>query len=245
MEVLEQPICMLGGWAVFFHVNKAYQEENNIPYLGSRDIDLGFHFEENPTDHELINSEFAKATRILEKDLGFEPISFRLRKDLHSETGKEIKENEHVPAHFRFNMFIDPIIDRIPKNFTKILKFHPIDEPLLQFAFEQEKYRSNKQTLHKKLLLPSVSLMVAMKIKALPNRGKQHKRVKDICDLFALIWYGEETTKSIKEQITNLVTIKDITKAIECLEKDSLEAASSALNHTINEIDTTIRNLGN
>jgi hypothetical protein len=30
---LKEPICILGGWAVFFHVNKKFQEAQGRPYL--------------------------------------------------------------------------------------------------------------------------------------------------------------------------------------------------------------------
>ena len=39
---LDEPICILGGWAIFFHVNKKFEKEKGRPYLGSRDIDLWF-----------------------------------------------------------------------------------------------------------------------------------------------------------------------------------------------------------
>ncbi len=39
---LEEPICLLGGWAVYFSVNERFEKEKGYPYLGSRDIDLGF-----------------------------------------------------------------------------------------------------------------------------------------------------------------------------------------------------------
>ena len=43
ISVLQEPVCILGGWAVFLQVNKNFQKAQGRPYLGSRDIDLGFH----------------------------------------------------------------------------------------------------------------------------------------------------------------------------------------------------------
>lgn len=39
---LEEPVCILGGWAVFFTVNENYQNQASRVYIGSRDIDVGF-----------------------------------------------------------------------------------------------------------------------------------------------------------------------------------------------------------
>ena len=83
---LNEPICILGGWAVFFHVNKNFQKAQNKPYLGSRDIDLGFHLKENMTQSELEQSSLAQTIYILRDKLNFKPLSFRLLKEIHTET---------------------------------------------------------------------------------------------------------------------------------------------------------------
>ncbi|MBI3052383.1 hypothetical protein HYY74_08090 [Candidatus Woesearchaeota archaeon] len=81
------------------------------------------------------------------------------------------------------------------KYFRKIFGFDPIDEPLLRFAFEEKDVVLMKE-FDKKLLLPSVALLLAMKISSLPQRDKEHKRVKDVCDIFALEWYGGVNPKN-------------------------------------------------
>jgi len=71
ISALEEPICIIGGWAVFFHVNKSFQKAQGRPYLGSRDIDLGFHLDKNATIEQMKNSSLAKSIEILEKELRF------------------------------------------------------------------------------------------------------------------------------------------------------------------------------
>src|SRR3989338_2850346 len=129
---LKEPICILGGWAVFFHVNKKFHESQGRPYLGSRDIDLGFHIKESSSDEELKNSTLSQTISILKEKLGFKPLSFRLFKEIHTETEEEIKKGEIVPAHFIFPIYVDLIVDRIPEDFKRIFGFNPIDEPLLR-----------------------------------------------------------------------------------------------------------------
>ena len=40
------PVCLLGGWAVYATVNQNFSAERGRNYVGSRDIDLGFHVDE-------------------------------------------------------------------------------------------------------------------------------------------------------------------------------------------------------
>jgi hypothetical protein len=41
-EVIDEPIALMGGWAVFLKVNENYKTVTGRDYIGSRDIDLGF-----------------------------------------------------------------------------------------------------------------------------------------------------------------------------------------------------------
>lgn len=40
---LPSSICLLGGWATYHIVNKNFEKANGRKYIGSRDIDIGFH----------------------------------------------------------------------------------------------------------------------------------------------------------------------------------------------------------
>src|SRR3989338_5073559 len=131
IKSLNEPICILGGWAVFFHINMRYEKVQGRPYLGSRDIDLGFN-----TTGDLKKSALSQAIKTLTEKLNFKPLSFRLLKEIHTETEEEVKDKT-TPAHFIFPMYVDLIVDTIPEDFRKTLGFNPIDEPLLKAAFEK------------------------------------------------------------------------------------------------------------
>lgn len=66
IEHLGEPICLLGGWAVYFTVNNLFKDEKGHSYLGSRDIDLGFN------NIQTIKKVMTKLT-----ELDFKKISFR------------------------------------------------------------------------------------------------------------------------------------------------------------------------
>ena len=80
---LAEPICILGGWAVFFHANSKFEKTQGRPYLGSRDIDLGFNVSKS-------SDALSKTIMVLKDKLKFEPLSFRFVKDIHTETAEEI-----------------------------------------------------------------------------------------------------------------------------------------------------------
>lgn len=225
---LNEPICMLGGWAVFFHVNNRFQKAQGRPYLGSRDIDLGFHMEE-----DLTKSALSQTISILKEKLKFKPLSFRMMKEIHTETAEEIKDGEIVPAHFIFPMYVDLIVDTIPKNFKRTFGFDPIDEPLLKIAFEKREHVIMKE-FEKKLLLPKPELLLAMKINSLPGRDKEHKRIKDICDIFALAWYTDINLNEI--DISKYVSGRSIQTCQKSIADDDLEKVSAQLGHDKEEI---------
>ena len=232
---LKEPICILGGWAVFFNTNKNFQKAQGRPYLGSRDIDLGFNIKK-----ELESSTLHQTIKILKEKLKFKPLSFRLFKEIHTETEEEIQEGQIIPAHFRFPMYVDLIVDNIPDNFKKVFGFNPIDEPLLRFAFENKKYQKQIKEFDKKLIIPIPELLVAMKINSLPDRDKEHKKIKDICDMFALLWYSDIDIKQIKKEICKFIPEKNIKNCLANITKEDLQKASPQISHSTEEIQRVI-----
>ncbi len=218
---IEEPIVVLGGWAVRFLVNDRYRENTGRDYLGSRDIDLGFHM-----GSDLGNSAFAKAMRKLEKDLGFKNQSFRLYKETHSETGKDLtpEDAEKLPSYMVFPMYVDLIVDTIPPGFRDKFGFSPIDEPLIAPIFTDKDCRIVREEFGKTLWLPTAELMIAMKMKSHPTRDKEHKRIKDVCDISALLLFGAFSNE--KDGISQHLSSTDIGKFKEALSpKDVAEAA--------------------
>jgi len=232
---LEEPVCILGGWAVFFHANKNFQKAQGRFYLGSRDIDLGFHIKRESTKEELKESALTQSIEVLTRKLKFKPQGFRPLKDIHTETSEEVFDKK-VPAHFIFPMYVDLIVDNIPKNFKTQLGFDPIDEPLLKYAFENPNNVINIKEFNKKLLLPKPELILTMKRNSLPNRDKDHKRIKDICDTFALLWYSDLELHKIKEKLQKFTTNRSIKQCLKSLTDEDYKKAGLQLGHTEEEI---------
>ena len=81
--------------------------------------------------------------------------------------------------------------------------------------------------------------MLAMKINSLPGRDKEHKRIKDICDIFALAWYTDLGINSIN--LTKYTTQKNIDKCWSLLSDDDFEKTAVQLGHYKEEIRKVIR----
>ncbi|MBI4439366.1 hypothetical protein HY638_00170 [Candidatus Woesearchaeota archaeon] len=237
---LEEPICILGGWAVFLHVNKNFQKAQGRPYLGSRDIDLGFHLNKNATVEHMKNSALAKSLDILENKLKFKSVSFRLLKEIHTEKEEEIGEGKIIPAHFIFPMYVDVLVDNIPAKFKEVFRFQPADEPLLQFTFEGGKYREELREFNKKLWLPKPELLLATKLNALKLRDKEHKKIKDLCDIFALLWYSNEKPQELCRKVVSFLPLKRIQNIILSIDESDYQKASVQLNHSPEEIKRLI-----
>jgi len=226
VEALKEPICILGGWAVYFQVNQRFKEANGRDYIGSRDIDLGFHFDENTA---LAISPMADSIKAIEK-LGFEPLSFRYVKDIDRFTGEPTEKM--IPLHQRFQMAVDLIVDFVSPKFKHVFRFTPVCEPLLKFAFDGNATRMVE--FDKKLLLPSPEVLIATKLHSIPHRSKKDKVVKDLCDLYALLWY---TGSSLNTTVNNLRKVTK--KTLHCSDED-IAGAAQALGITIPEIQNVV-----
>jgi len=222
---IDEPIVVLGGWAVRFLVNERYQENTGREYLGSRDIDLGFQI--GGTDLE--DTAFAKALRKLEQVLGFKLVSFRLFKEFHSETGEELstEEAKDLPPYLIFPMYVDLIVDTITPEFKEHFRFTPIDEPLVVPIFADEGNRVEREEFGKVIWLPTTELMLAMKMRSHPNRDKEHKRVKDMCDISALLLFG--TLPEGNEWLSKHIQRDDIERFKKALAPKDIEQAAGII----------------
>ena len=207
---LEEPICLLGGWAVYLTVNVNFSKDQGRNYLGSRDIDLGFHLNKSLSKTQLKNTAIGKSLATL-KTMGFNNQGFRYYKELHYETGKELtpEEAKRTQTHDIFTMYIDPIVNDIHPSFKEIFGFTPADEPLLTPVFQHKKYRTELTEFSKHLLLPSPDILLATKIKSIPRRTKDEKLIKDICDIYALLWYSGKDFKKLQEETGNIISGSD------------------------------------
>jgi hypothetical protein len=231
IDLLEEPICLLGGWAVFFTVNELYKKETGSDYLGSKDIDLGFHIDMNFKEHQLKNTTMGKTILLLEKNV-FQSQGSRYYKDLSTENGREltVEESRKEPAHNVFKMYIDLMVDNVHPSFRKIFKFDPLDEDLLNLVFEKTTMRMELTKFKKLLWLPAPEILLSTKIKSVPNRSED-KRIKDICDIYAISFFSNKKVKELMKESKILLEKDRFEKLKPFLESDDdfLKAAEHLL----------------
>lgn len=194
-QTVEPPACLLGGWAVHLHVNDGFHAEYRRGYIGSRDVDIGFHV--NPEwDRDRLKS--APVGQSVEQvlDEGYIPLSFRFVRYFDRETGETLTEDEAtaLPSHRVFDLYLDVIPDTAElETFHDVFGFRPPSEPLLGDVFADDAAAPltsvRSWDLLDDMLIVDADLLAAMKIRSIPDRDRDQKRVKDVADLHALLWY--------------------------------------------------------
>jgi len=231
VKILEEPICILGGWAVYFTVNEIFKKEMGPDYLGSKDIDLGFHIDVNLDKDGLKNTMLKKTISLLEKN-DFQPQSYRYYKDISIENGRELTpaESRNEPSHNVFKIYIDLMVDNMHPSFREIFKFDPLDEDLLSLVFENEKNRIKLTKFKKLLWLPAPEILLSTKIKSLPDKTED-KRIKDICDIYAICFFSEKKVKELIKEVNILLDKSRLEKLRPLLKSDEefLKAADHLL----------------
>ncbi len=219
VQHLDEPICLLGGWAVYYLVNEGYKESQGSNYLGSRDVDLGF------SNIESMNKAISK----LEK-MGFKRLSFRMFKELHTETMKELtkEESKTTPTHYIFPMYVDLIIAKSDKTTRSNLGFAPIDEPLLKHIFEGHNQKDT-ELFSTKVILPSPALLLNMKLCSIKERDKEHKRLKDLCDIVALCLYSGIDLDILIEKLDKLFPSKERKNNLDVIDKEDVKRVSQSI----------------
>lgn len=192
VEAAEEPFCVLGGWAVHFLVSERFRKAQGRDYAFSRDIDLGFHLQEDMTAEELRTSSFGRTLQAL-KAQGFQGLSARLYKQVHTETRKELGPDaaRKTPRHFLFDLYVDMLVDVQPAACRDAFRFTPLDEPRLARVF-RDGLAGPVEGFGGRLLCPEPAVLLEMKLAAIMGRPpeKDEKRAKDLSDIFALLAYG-------------------------------------------------------
>ena len=198
---MQEPVCLLGGWAVFLTVNERFNRATGQNYLGSRDIDLGFHVDSNWSEEELRNSALAKSVKIL-TDRKFIGIGSRFVKHYDINTKEELSEEESKKkqSYDMFQLYVDPMSDNVHEGAQKIVGFPLLDEPLLSYVFEDGKFVLMSE-FGGKFKLPNPEILISTKLKSVTDRTKDDKRIKDVSDIYALMWHSKTDFTQLKQEV--------------------------------------------
>ena len=235
--------CLIGGWAAYHIVNENFEKANGRNYIGSRDIDIGFHIDKGWSEEQLKRSDFSATIHVTE-GMGFRPISFRLAKDFELETGKELtpEESAKLPLYQIFQLYVDPVVDYIHPKIRQLLGFVPIDEPLLSIVFSDRLYITAK-LFGRSVLLPKPHVLLAMKLNSVINRDKEHKRIKDISDIFALLWFSDVKIAQLKANVLSIYPEEKARRTVRGFTKEEISKVSGAIGVSEGEITRVLAEL--
>ncbi len=191
------------------------------------------------------DSAFGQSVRALE-EIGFYSVGFRLVQHYHRDTQRALTEEQarKTPLHNVFELYVDPIVDNIPDKIHDVLGVTPVDEKLLGSVFERGQF-IEKVAFGTKIRLPTASVLLATKFMSLPKRTKDHKKWKDIADIYALIWYSGKSTTQLKARVLDLLSQKSIRVAFSGVEDGDLQRAAGAIDTDLDEMKNVVNNFIN
>jgi len=229
-------ICLIGGWAVYQLVNNNYHRVTGREYIGSKDIDVGFHIQKKWTKCELIKSDFSKFINYL-KEMNFIWQAFRLFKDYDFETMEELtlEESKKRPPFNIVRIYIDPIIDNIHPLFNHVFGYDPIDEPLLTLIFEEDLYEEHT-IFGINIKIPQTHIILGMKLNSVTKRDKEDKIIKDISDIYSLMWFSDLEFKDLKIKLYDFYSKVIVEKILTNFEEEQIIKVSESLGVESSEI---------
>ena len=199
---LPEPFALIGGWATYLTVNESYSHEHGSPYLGSRDIDLGFHIDPSWGEAALMDSNFSRALIVLREN-GYAPHgSFRYCKMMKRETGNVLTEEQakRETSHEIINLFVDMMVDNIHSMHKQIFKVDPLDEPLISRIFD-ENCGVMLDMNDFQVMIPPPHILLEMKLKSIVGRQAGDKLLKDACVIYAIMWHSPAKIGNLAQRV--------------------------------------------
>ena len=144
-----------------------------------------------------------------------------------------------MPSYNIFNLYVDPIVDHVTPQIAQVLKINPIDEPLLAQVFEKKRYKTIN-AFGVNLMLPNAEVLLATKINSVLKRQKDHKRIKDVADIYALIWHSGTRTPVLRDELSHILDEEQIKDVLSQLTEQDYEVAANALGVKKDELSMVI-----
>lgn len=235
LEVTTPPVCLLGGWAVHIHVTDAFREEHGRAYIGSRDIDLGVYVDPEWNTATLRSKPVSRTLANIESELAYNRGRFGFYQYFHRTTREALSDEDAAdfPQHEIFRVDIDVLPSTTElDSFTEAFGFRPPADPLLGPVFTDNQSEKLDEFVQwdapADVRLVPRPILAAMKVRAFPDRDKSHKRLKDLADLHALIWYGSNFNQ-LRQDLKDHLSQEDITQFTDGITNELLTNAATLI----------------
>lgn len=237
-DMIDVPLCLCGGWAVYFTVNEFFKQKKNREYIGSQDIDLGFSLPSMMTKKQLEDTTLFKTLEALES-LGFESEGFRYKKQIQINAKKE---DTDTIADDVFVLYVDVLVNSYPPS---LYDLHPnffIQVPLIEKAYQKKKNQVQLSMISERLFMPSRPILTAMKIQSFPNRGiSHHKKIKDLCDIYSLLWFSDSSIHENMNNVCSVIHSSSLKKVKEEIDTGLISECEQYLGEPRGSIATTLQ----
>ena len=192
------------------------------------------------TKTELESTNLFKMLNILESN-GFKPEGFRYKKDI--EYTQQVTKDEKL-KNKDFVLYVDILVNSYPPSLYDI---HPncfFEVPLIEQAYCNNKYQVKISSITNNLFIPTREILAAMKIQSLPSRGDaQHKKIKDLCDLYSLLWFSKKTVKENIEDMLNFIDVNSIKRLRNSINKKIVSTCERYLGEPKGSLNTVLNEL--
>lgn len=106
-QTVEPPACLLGEWAVHMHVNDRFREASGREYIGSRDVDLGFHVNPDWGRDELRAAPVGQSVERVQEE-GYTPVkgnrpSCRLHPNPEALASVDVAREMNLLSQIKYN----------------------------------------------------------------------------------------------------------------------------------------------
>ena len=82
-----------------------------------------------------------------------------------------------------------------------------------------------------------------MKLNSASKRDKEQKRLKDIIDIYGLLWYSDEKPETIREELLSTLKREKITSVVSSFREEELAAVARNLGVEKSEVANVMAEL--
>jgi hypothetical protein len=82
-----------------------------------------------------------------------------------------------------------------------------------------------------------------MKINSAPRRDKEHKLLKDIADIYALIWHSDTKLSKLKEQLFAITPKEKVGKTVQGFSNEDVSKVAAILGIDSQEITRVLKQI--
>ena len=92
--------------------------------------------------------------------------------------------------------------------------------------------------------MPRPHVLLAMKLNSVINRDKKHKRIKDISDIFALLWFSDIKFAQLKANLLSIYSKLKARKTVHSFKAEEIGRVSEVTGVSTGEIKRVLSELG-